>query len=601
MRRYLTLMLALLLALAVFAGCGEAQQDPPENKDTLQDNAQQDDSTPTPDGTQSGEQDDTQNGAQDGTQSDTQTPDEPTADDGIPELVIPWEHDPLNGSYISPEAEAIVTVAKSYLAREVWLQYDCSRLMKDLSGVAKVTRPQYHTNSPEDCTSQNTGYTNCSAFTYDVFWEAFGLDIKASGTNALRDAVDMHVFTYYITGRETAYERRLVEQNFLNSLQQGDIIACDHPSPDGGHALIYIGDGMMIDSAYFSSKGGGNYDHSSNHDRTEVNGSVRTREVLSFFEEDNYYYFWDEACWSVVRPLKKYTDAKITYKTQARVENLKDIYVEKLSSHALGQSADLGEEITFSFYIRNDRTTDASLKLTAQVPLGTEYVSGGDSTVGRSIKWDSVTVPAGDDVTVSYTVRVENDPALYGTAISGEGSAVGGVDVRCRDIYVGRHLNVHQTYAVAAAATDAPSMTERGIALADKVYTAAGVEFELPETETLLNSLFKQYESSTHYELNADSEYIDMVVPVMYGGYLCLSSELYAGERTYGIFSNQIYAGDILIAREKTNTYAYMMLDSNRILNLKSGKLIYGADTKETLLSLIGRDVFAVIRPSASN
>ena len=579
--------LALSLALALLAGCSEPYKYPPEDKDALQDDGAQTPADPKP---------------ADPKPADPKPADPkpqlPAADDGIPELVKPWDLNPLNGSFISPEAEALVTVSKAYLARGIWLQYDCSRLMEDVSGVTKVTRPQYHTNSPEDCTSQNTGYTNCSAFTYDVFWETFGLDIKASGTNALRDAVDMHVFTYYITGNETPYERRLVEQNFLNSLQQGDIITCDHPAPGGGHALMYIGDGMMIDSAYFSSKGGGNYNHSTNHDHTEVNGSVRTREVMSFFEEDNYYYFWDEACWSVVRPLKKYTDAKITFKTQARVKNLKDIYVEKLSSHTVGQTADIGEEITFTFYIRNDRGSEAALKLTAQVPVGTEYVSGGSSLVGRSIKFDDVTIPAGKDVQVSYTVRVNNDPALYGTVISGAGSAVGGVDVRCRDIYVGKHLSQSDMDIIGALGTNSAVMSHRGMQLARVIYVAAGVNVQIPDAAEALDSLFVQYKETKHHTLNTDSEYIGMVAPTMYGGYRCLTSELFDKTRTYGIFGNQIYPGDILIAREKTTVYAYMHLGENKLLDLSSGKPLYNLDARETLLSLLGRDVFAVLRPS---
>ena len=157
MKKLLGIILALSLALVLLAGCGEPYKDPPADKDVLQDDA----GTQTP---------------ADPKPADT-TQQAPAADDGIPELVKPWDLNPLNGSFISPEAEALVTVSKAYLAREIWLQYDCSRLMEDVSGVTKVTRPQYHVNSPEDCTSQNTGYTNCSAFTYDVFWETFGLDI----------------------------------------------------------------------------------------------------------------------------------------------------------------------------------------------------------------------------------------------------------------------------------------------------------------------------------------------------------------------------------------------------------------------------------------
>ncbi len=582
MKKSLGVIMVFLLALALLAGCGDVHRDPPADKDVLQDDGAQ---TPSADPDPA-----------DPKPADTE-PQAPVADDGIPELVKPWDLNPLNGGYISPEAEALVTVTKAYLARGIWLQYDCSRLMEDVSGVTKVTRPQYHVNSPEDCTSQNTGYTNCSAFTYDVFWETFGLDIKASGTNALRDAVDMHVFTYYITGNETPYERRLVEQNFLNSLQQGDIVACDHPSPGGGHALMYIGDGMLIDSAYFSSKGGGNYNHSTNHDHEEVNGSVRTREVMSFFEEDNYYYFWDEACWSIVRPLKKYTDAKITFKTQARVKNLKDIYVEKLSSHTVGQTVDVGEEITYTFYIRNDRDSQATLKLTAQVPAGTEYVSGGSATVGRSIKFDDVTIPAGKDTQVSYTVKVNNDPALYGTAISGAGSAVGGVDVKCRDIYVGKHLTEKEMSAVRMACYSASGMTRRGTELACALYGAAGINVDLPEASALLDSLFVQYKETKHHTLNQSSEYIGMVAPTMYGGYRCLTSELFDKTRTYGIFGNQIYPGDILIAREKTTVYAYMLMEEKQLLDLTSGKILYNLDAHDTLLSLLGRDVFAVLRP----
>jgi len=570
MKKALALIMSALMLFSIFAGCNGRKQ------------AQ----------------------APDGSGSDIKQPDTSTADSsGLPELVYPWEANPLNGSYISPEVEAIITVAKAYLARGIRLQYECSNLVKSATGVKSVTRCQYHVNTPEDCTSQNTGYTNCSAFTYDVFWEAFGLDIKANGCSKLRDAVDMHVFTYYITGNETPYERRLVEQNFLNSMQQGDIIVCNHNAErgGGGHALLYIGDGMLIDSAYMSTDGGGNFDHSANFDKLEIYGSVRdTCKVTRFFDEDYYYYFWGkEVCWSIVRPLKKYTNAKITYKTQARIENLKDIYIEKQSSHAVGQTVDIGEEITFTYFIRNDRDTEATLQATAQVPANTEYVSGGDYTVGKSIKWE-VKVPAGQEVKVSYTVKVKSDPALYGTAISGEGSAIGGVELRCRDIFVGKHLSQKEMDAISSAGDKSSSMAERGIELAKAVYKSAGINIDLPDVNALLDSLFVQYKSTTHFSLNADSKYAPLVAPTMYGGYLCVTSDKFGGDRTYGIYRNQIYTGDIIVAREKTDVYAYMLLDGNKVLNLTNGKIIKNADARDTLLSLIGRDVFAVVRPSAA-
>ncbi|MBQ2866221.1 MAG: DUF11 domain-containing protein [Clostridia bacterium] len=590
MKKLLAILLMLAVLAWVFAACGDSSQadaqKTSQDTDTAKDSETQDDTT-DPEATE---------------QPDTADPD-PSAGEQKTHpsgFDIPWENNPLNGSYISPEAEAIVTVAEAYLARKVWLQYDNKHYPASGEGSYQQYRPQYHENSPEDCTSQYIGYTNCSAFTYDVYWEALGLDIECPDTQSLMEkGTDMHVFTYYITGKETEEERFEIGQRFINTVQQGDIIVCRHPK-SGGHALIYIGDGMMIDSAYFGSRGGGNYDYVNNRDRLEVNGSVRYREILSFFEEDNYYWFWDEKCWAIVRPLDKYTDAKPTQKTLNRMENLKNIYVEKLSSHALGQSADLGEEITFSFCIRNDRTTDATLDITDKVPENTTYVSGGDTVTGRALKW-TVTVPAGESVTVSYTVRVKDDPALYGGGyVYGEDATVGGVAVRCRKVYIGKHLTSAQSASLMAESGKLSSYTERGMELANALYKNAGIDISLPSVEDIFDQILApSNQVEGQYRVLREGEYFEMLIPTLYGGSFVRNSPLYDSERTRGAKSYQLYIGDIMIGEEKGTYYAYMYAGAGRVIDLMSGKALANASANDAIISGQGMYRFLFIRPSA--
>ena len=140
-------------------------------------------------------------------------------------LIMPWIKDPLNGSFISPQAEAVVTVAEAYFNRSVWLQYD----NKYSAGGNQMYRLQYRENSPEDLTSQHTGYTNCSHFVYDVYYEALGVDIGHLTTKSLSEnAVDMQVFFHKVTDRETEEQKLSIAQQFLDTLQQGDIIVCRH-------------------------------------------------------------------------------------------------------------------------------------------------------------------------------------------------------------------------------------------------------------------------------------------------------------------------------------------------------------------------------------
>ena len=583
MKKLTALILALLMLTAVFAGCGDSTdqpQNPDASTENKPDNTQPDDSTQTkdPDSTQSG---DSQGGSTTDTPQKEETPD-PTS----------------LRTFDTPEQEALVVVAEAYYARKVYLQYDDTRLVTGNVFSPAIYRWQRHTNSPEDCTRQYTAYTNCAAFCYDVYKEAFDLDIVHWYTAALDTAKDMQVFYHKITGKETDAEKKAIEEQYRSLLQPGDIINCRHADQQSGHAMLYVGDGQILHS---SAPGGGNYDYGQNVDKIEPRGSIAYRSLDELFTEGENCYFWTESSYSIVRPLIKYTDVTITEETQARIKNLQNVYVEKLSSHTVSQTADLGEEITFTFFIRNGRTDSVELTVTDTVPANSTYVSGGDKVDGNDLSW-VVKLASGETAEVSYTVRVNNDPALYnGGYIYSDDATVGGVGVRCQPVYVGRHLTADQMSAVTAAADKQAAATQRGIALAEKIYADAGITVTVDGVSATLNEVFSLYgNTTTHYVLNTANKYMSLIAPTMYGGYYVGTSNYYYGSRrTSGILAVQMYVGDILMCVEAGKEQSNIYTGNNKVMDLNSGKILDLMETRDALMSPCGYDRFVVIRPGA--
>ena len=75
---------------------------------------------------------------------------------------------------------------------------------------------------------------------------------------------------------------------------------------------------------------------------------------------------------SILRPMKVY-GGKITEETKARLANMRDIYAEKLCTYAEGQTVDINQEITYTFFLHNYGKTDRTLDIYDSVPTGTEY------------------------------------------------------------------------------------------------------------------------------------------------------------------------------------------------------------------------------------
>jgi uncharacterized repeat protein (TIGR01451 family) len=276
---------------------------------------------------------------------------------------------------------------------------------------------------------------------------------------------------------------------------------------------------------------------------------------------------------------------------------MQGIIAEKLSSHPIGHTADLGEEITYTFNVKNTRKTAVTLEIIDTVPENTTYVKGAQVVEGNTLKWIAE-VPASSTSTYEYTVKVNDDSSLYGQYVQSE-STVGGVGVNAKKVYMGKNLNADQKAAVFAGCEDAKKFAKQGIDLAREIYKSSGIDIDIPDEQEVLESLFTKAKTSEYYRVNEQSEYFDMLVPTMYGGYKTQFSPAFDGERTRGIQAVQLMAGDILICRKQNKTDIYLYAGNSKILTLDTqSELQTLVVTRDTLLSAMGYDLFAVIRPA---
>jgi len=502
---------------------------------------------------------------------------------------------------LTEQQKAIVAVAKAYYNRGAYLQYDDTRLVS-----GSVVKPVIYRwsrcidtieNSPEDATSQYTCYTNCAAWAHDVYLEAFNFEIGAWYVGLFHDDLDMRVLYHTVTGKETEEEKANIIAEFKANLEVGDVINCNHV-PSGAHTLVYVGGGKILHSAV-PNRIGGNYNYEKNMEKWEPNGTVDYTTVDDMFTEGNRYYLWGEKSFSITRPLKKFPQMQVSEKTRKRMENLENIVAEMTSSHPGSVTADLGEEITYTFTVKNYRDTEVTLDIEDVVPEGSTYVRGGDRVEGNKISW-SAKIPAKKMLKVSYTVKVNDDPELYTYGyIFSENAKVGGVSLKCRPVYVGKHLNADQQEAIADAAKKVTMGNLKGTDLAEKIYADAGLTLDIEGSAEILESMFKVYKSPyTHKAINEESTYVKILAPTMYGGYYVANTDLYYS-RTRGMRGDEIMAGDIFIRLEgKNEPQTFMYIGEGKLINLDSGEILSEENSHNEMFGTIGFDRFVVLRPA---
>lgn len=538
-------------------------------------------------------------------------PNAPADPTGTTEPALPpLEVDPR---FESLEQEAVVKTALAFLNRGKYIQYDDTRFSATAEVV--VNRWEVGMKSPEDYTSQATGYTNCAAFTYDVYLEALGYDIGAYTTALLTaKGTSQRRYTYIPTGKETAAEKAAVEADFRANLQIGDIIVVRYNGDrDGnGHAMLYVGKDVLENGKDIIHSTGGSYNYKSFTENTESAGTVQTMSVDSLFSSAGRMYVFSRLkSLCLIRPLQTYKGG-VPEKTQNRIRNLEGVVAEKLSSHRGSMTVNPGEQMVFQFSVTNKNDTPVTLEIRDTVPANCTYISGAEKVEGDHLRW-LLTVPAKGKASVSYTVQVKSD-AAYGDAVYSDAGTVGGVDTDCPKVYIQKTLSA-QEQALLLSAVDqerrliaaGESAAKKGMALADAIYQkATGKPTGLPTDFAALDASFFEPFFAPNYRLKAEGGRLELIPAGMFGGrklsHRTLASDYMRLEyvRTRLPQTGDLMAGDMILAvggpeSAGSNGENLFLFTGDKLLNLNTGTL---SNPQPLLTSLLGYDRFAVIRPS---
>ncbi len=522
---------------------------------------------------------------------------------------------------LTPQQEAVIATAESYILRGEKLQYSDTRF-------GGIEDTEYRWNSgdrnPEFTSKDYWGYINCAGFTYEAYQTALGVKINGGGYNlwttkrlaTYAESAGIEAYRFERAASDVHDEATMqsIKKEVLDTLQPGDLMVVTRGTSGFGHVVMYIGNGSFIHS------GGGIYtvDVGETYEPT-----IRYHRVNDYFftEGSGGYLFYDSTKTSdkqvtefvIVRPLSSSKfNVAVPTETQNRVNNLKGIMAQKLSSHNSTVTANLGEEVTFTFEVYNTNDTEKTVEICDTIPANTTYIEGADTVDGSNLSW-SVTIPANTRKAVSYTVKV-NENAAYGDYIqTTDTSTVGGVRTICPKVYINRTLTLEEQNKVLEAfnTIKANGTTNKGFALVNEIYKAAGIAdavFADTDYDAVMqgtNGTFKVVKTisgNDYYQLNDKGlKYRDMMVETLYGGrrYYGFSGEART-DRTRLARVHNLMIGDVIVRRVSGGTcYAYLYIGNGTHVNITSG---FGEDScdliKRLELLLSSGRYYAVYRPS---
>ena len=536
--------------------------------------------------------------------------------------------------YESLAQKAVVKTALAYLARGTRIQYADSRFNPN-SAQPITYRWQVGTRlSPEEYTSQYTGYLNCAAFTYDVYLAALDYRIGAYTAKDLTSKSGKErIYRYWPNGKETPEEMAAVEAEFRSNLKIGDIIAIRYNGnkSGSGHAMLYVGTevlkgvdgyrGVAVEGTDPTKADendtipydiihstGSLYNYTDKKEKYEKYGTVQMMSVDSLFDSSTGRYVFSKLeCIAIIRPLAVF-NKEVPEDTQNRMLYMDNIVAEKLSSHTAGMTVNPGDEMTFTFSITNKNETDVTLAVKDVLPEYLSYVSSENCTVdGQNLSW-IVKIPAKQTANVTYTAKV-SESMQPGQCVESAGGTVGGIPVICPKVFVGRTLTQEEQQILLDAVKNL-NTTQRGMELANTLFNKIpGMENLLADSsETIQNNIFTPI--GDYLRLTMESGYIDMVIPGMFGGRSVVQRnatldmkdilDRYENIRTRLPYADQLMVGDILVATVsvKTNEQKLYMYTGETMLDLLSGDTLSFEDSNACLEKTLAYHHFAILRPS---
>jgi len=361
---------------------------------------------------------------------------------------------------IETQRKALLEVAHTYYRQGVQHQYDSYK--KNLY------------STPEDATSQHYTYTVCSGFTFQVYYQTFGIRIPDT-TEELLDYAEENknntdtVIAFYkgsdliyskdVLGTSTTSNYSNLANEWVDILKPGDVIVVT------GHA-------MLVDSIdtenrkvnLIESGAGGRYNFTNHIDNYDESGTIQYRSLTTKFKQYYNRINNDGTLLERIAVIRFITDGesyintdneKDTYTlTDSALSRLKypEIDIEKIvkvheADKTISQNilTNLGESITYELTIKNNSDTDYnSFNVIENIDSKTTVTDVGTGTLSNNqIKWTISSLKANKSITLSYTVKVNNDKSLLGKIIVSTGY-VDNIATSRIETLIGNKLNTEE-------------------------------------------------------------------------------------------------------------------------------------------------------------
>lgn len=542
--------------------------------------------------------------------------------------------------------KALVETAKAYWYKGAAVQYDSSqmthqtRLSHGESRICSGTAPEW-------AADDETLFSVCSDFVFNVYYDATGYEVMGGSRNAITrimaqdlDPNEPTLVAYYGGKSSTPIE------NFRESLallQPGDIITY-YRSTKSGHATMYVGD---IDG---DGKGDIMHCNGAKMDIFETGrdnvdnqpggkgGAIRvdSAESLLYGEKplDNPDVFTG---FTVMRPTK--LGLTLTPAAKARLQYV-GIGVDRYTNLRQYNSTKTGDDITVTVTVQNHGTAAFSgVTVKEPLPVGAtvkaDSVTGGGKVTSTGIEW-TVSVPAGGKTEVSYKATVT---APQGKDVTFPSGTVTDLTTRPMTYKVGgenwtkANLNTF-AYLRKGSFNDhlAKLKYEGDLGFANAFYkTFFGLELGLPNTiQELVDNSFtptKLAGVGADYwndqmlipkklgDLNAAGQKVKtMSIPEHTAGFCVYLREsltevpkmMGAVNRTMEIREEFYTPGDIFFGykhknRESFTVYkpdVYIYLGSNKVVGFTAGGKVNIDTFSDTAALMLRHDVMFALRPS---
>ncbi|MBQ7625357.1 MAG: C40 family peptidase [Clostridia bacterium] len=471
------------------------------------------------------------------------------------------------------------------------LQYDQNNIASASGSPRRLTLGV----DPKTLTPQRMTFLDCTWFCHSVYKAAFDYIIKETVGTGVINIKKGEV--YRRTAAQIKADPEGAKEAFLNTIRPGDLIMEHNRENNNAHGMLYIGNGMLIHCSGYSHKAGGGQDYSKGlkQDVRELLGGVAYTPIDWLIKEgvDKHYAFNGERELLLLRPLGV-SGTKPTSDAVSRAKNLKGVICWKESTAYAGASVNPGDDVTFTYCVRNDNDTEKTVAFKDALPANTTFKSG-DVTFTNGALDASFKIPANSALRLSFTVTVNPD-APYGYIPCAD-TSIGGVTLQDTPIYVAKTLSADEQKKISSSAVTATTENK----LITALYAEAGKQVNLGYDAELISSVCKVATDQKTFDAGAGKGR-EMLADNLFGGRYYGGD--FGGNRIKEVTLSNFTVGDVLCVMKDASTLKRYIYVGNGVFKTVTddGKTaaLSPASSATLLDSLLGEFGFFVLRPSLS-